>query len=146
MVRISRTTIIHATLMCTDTSDKSLWSMNMSHAINPEKNTPHISSGMSPEEVWKISKAYHRALQNAHTWGCPEYVLLPRLKDGNKLPKWMTRSRRDQYLGASPLNARTVVLVRNLKTGKIRPQFHLVFDDYFETVHTGEDQEPPVWS
>ena len=37
-------------------------------------------------------------------------------------------------------------LVRKLHTGNTIPNFNLVFDDYFETVHTGEDQEPPVWS
>ena len=66
--------------------------------------------------------------------------------DGNKFPKLMKRSRRTQYLVDSPLYANTVGLVSNLQTGNIIPQFHLVFDDYFETVHAGEGQEPPVWS
>ena len=84
-------------------------------------------------------------LRNVHTWGCPVYVLAPKLKDGQKIPKWEPRSRRGQYVGNSPLHASTVGLVRNLQTGTITPQFHLVFDDYFETVHSHEDQEPEVW-
>ena len=39
-----------------------------------------------------------------------------------------------------------MVLVRNLQSGKISHKVNLVFDDYFETVHAGEDQEPPCWS
>jgi hypothetical protein len=35
--------------------------------------------------------------------------------------------------------------VRNLQSGSITPQFHLVYDDYFETVHSREDQEPENW-
>ena len=42
--------------------------------------------------------------------------------------------------GSLPLHASTVGLVRNLQNGNINPQFHLVFDDYFETMHTIEDQ------
>jgi hypothetical protein len=67
------------------------------------------------------------------------------LKDGQKIPKWEPRSRRGQYVGNSLLNASTVGLVRNLQTGSITPQFHLVYDDYFETVHSREDQEPAGW-
>ena len=40
------------------------------------------------------------------------------------------------------MNARAVGLISNLQTGNIRPRFHLVFGEYFETVHVGEDQEP----
>jgi hypothetical protein len=39
-----------------------------------------------------------------------------------------------------------VGLIRNLQTGTITPQFHLVFDNYFETVHSGDDQEPERWN
>ena len=58
----------------------------------------------------------------------------------------MPRDRRAQYLGASLMNASAVGLISNLQTGNIRPRFHLVFGEYFETVHAIEDQEPPVWS
>jgi hypothetical protein len=47
-------------------------------------------------------------------------------------------------MGVSPLHASTVGLIRNLNTGTITPQFHTVFDDFFETVSA--DVEPPdVW-
>jgi hypothetical protein len=36
-------------------------------------------------------------------------------------------------------------LVCNLQTGSITPQFHLVFDDFFETVFSEGEQEPDVW-
>ena len=37
-------------------------------------------------------------------------------------------------------------LGRNLQTSNISHQSNFVFDDYFETVHAGEDQEPQFWS
>ena len=52
----------------------------------------------------------------------------------------MPRSSKAQYLGASRLHASTVGLVRNLQTGNVSPQFYFVIEEYFETVHAGEDQ------
>ena len=146
VVRIAKNMMIHAALRWPDASEKSLWPMDMAHTVHLHNHTPHFSSGIYPEEVWTRSKSYHSYLQNSHPWGCPEYVLTTRLQYGNKLPKWIPRSRRDQYLGASPLHSSTVVLVRKLHTGNTSPKFHLAFYEYFETVHAGEDQEPTVWS
>jgi hypothetical protein len=36
-------------------------------------------------------------------------------------------------------------MVRTLQTGSITPQYHLVFDDFFETVFSDGEQEPSVW-
>ena len=49
-------------------------------------------------------------------------------------------------MGASPIHAITLGLVRNVHTDNITPKFHLVFDKYFETIYIGEDKESPVWS
>ena len=43
------------------------------------------------------------------------------------------------------MHASTVGLVRNLQTGAITPQFHMVFDDFFETVHSDENEAPSEW-
>ena len=104
-----------------------------------------MSSGLCPLEIWTETKSSYSGLNHAHPWGCPAYVLDPRRQDGNKIPKWQPQSRQAQYLGASPLHASTVGLVRNLRTGNISPQFHVVYDDFFETVHSPEDDPPLVW-
>ena len=96
-------------------------------------------------EIFTGSKSDHSQLLNAHTWGCPVYVLDPRLKDGKKIPKWEQRSRQEQYMGASPLHASTVGLIRNLQTGSITPQFHAVYDNFFETVHSDGADPPDNW-
>ena len=41
--------------------------------------------------------------------------------------------------------ASTVGIVKNLMTGRQSPQFHLVFDDFFETVHSHSMTPPPLW-
>ena len=129
--------MIHSELSWPDSSEIILCPMDMAHSVHLHNHTPNISGGMSPEEVWKRSKSSKSALHNAYTWGFPAYVLWPILQDGNKLPKWITRSSRSQYFGLSPLYYITVGLVRKLQTGNISPQFHLVFDEYFDTVYSG---------
>ena len=47
-----------------------------------------------------------------------------------------------QFLGFSRQHSSTVALVHNLHTGYISPQYHVVFDDKFETVfHNGKSSE-----
>ena len=62
------------------------------------------------------------------------YVLDPKLQDGKKLPKWVPRARCGQFLGISPDHASSIGLIRNLTTGKISCQFHVVYDDWFSSV------------
>ena len=49
------------------------------------------------------------------------------------------------YLGQSPQHARSVALVLNIKTGLVFPQFHVAFDDMFETVGKGDDSYETGW-
>jgi hypothetical protein len=88
----------------------------------------------------------HHHLQNLHVFGCPVYVLDPTLQDAKKLPKWNRRSRRAVYLGYSSQHSNNVHLVLNLETGKISPQYHLVFDDTFSTVYSDGAFDADVWN
>jgi hypothetical protein len=48
-------------------------------------------------------------------------------------------------LGPSSSHARNINLVLNLHTGCVSPQFHCIFDDFFETVkHGGPDVSVPL--
>ena len=48
-------------------------------------------------------------------------------------------------MGLSALHASTVGIVRNLETGRLSPQFNVIYDDNFETVHTDIDSQPLLW-
>jgi len=56
------------------------------------------------------------------------------LQDGKKLPKWNRRSRAGQFLGFSKDRASTVALIRNVTTGYVSSQFHILFDEESNTV------------
>ena len=61
-------------------------------------------------------------------------------------PKWEPRSRIGVYLGHSPFHASSVALVWNSTTGRVSPQYHVVFDDDFSTVPYMEAGTlPPNW-
>ena len=79
------------------------------------------------------ARSDHQDILRAHVWGCPVFVLEPKLQNDQKLPKWNRRSRMGQFIGFSDEHSSLVANVRNLSTGHISPQYHLVFDDLFET-------------
>ena len=47
----------------------------------------------------------------------------------------------DQFLGFSGDNSSLVMNVRNLRTGYVSPQFHVVFDDLFHTNFSSGDND-----
>ena len=145
VVTKARTMMLHAALRWPNMTEKALWPLALSHAAYIYNRTPSQQTGVAPIKVWSRTKLDHHALRSLHPWGCPVYVLDPKLRDDGKLPKWEPRSRRGQYMGASPFHASTVGLVRNLQTGSITPQYHVVYDDFFETVHSGASEEPTEW-
>ena len=134
VVTKARTMLLHAMLRWPDQTENDLWPMAMQHAADLINIIPKMGDGLSPEEKFSRSLKQSSRLENLPVWGCPAYVLEPTLQDGKKLPKWQSRSRRGQFMGWSPLHASNVALVRNLDTGAISPQFHVVFDNWFETV------------
>jgi hypothetical protein len=90
--------------------------------------------GLSPNEVWSGKRCDHSELRRAHVFGCPVYVLDPKLADGNKIPKWDHRARMGMFLGFSHEHSSLVPLVLNLRTCHVSPQYHVIFDYTFKTV------------
>jgi hypothetical protein len=104
-------------------------------------------SGLSPEEIFTKQKARQDRLVDFHPFGCPVFVLDPKLQQGHKLPKWQPQARQAIYLGHSPRHAQTVPIVLNPRTGLCSPQYHVVFDDTFSTTTaTTTNKLPDNWA
>jgi hypothetical protein len=73
-------------------------------------------------------------LQRIRVWGSPVY-------DGIKIPKWEPRACQGQSMGFSLEHSSLVGLVCNLITEYISPQYHMVFDELFTTVHSAVQDE-----
>jgi len=84
--------LLHAVFHWPDQADLSLWPFAVEHAVYLWNNMPNIRSLMAPVELFSQTKFdNYEHLQRSHVWGCPVYVLDPKLQDGKKLPKWNPR-------------------------------------------------------
>ena len=143
---MARTFMVHSSLHWTDmgADDISLWPFAVKHAVWVYNRVPNRESGLTPLELITKQKADYRDILRSHVWGCPAYVLEPKLQNGQKLPKWNRRSRLGQFLGYSDEHSSLVANVRHLKTGYISPQYHVVFDDLFESVFSSGPNDAVV--
>ena len=112
------------------TDDLCLWPFAMKHAAWLLYNhVPCDDCGFTPIELLPKTKFDHKDLLCSHVWGCPMYVLDHTLQDGKKLPKWNRCARLGQFLGFSEAHSPLVVAnIRNLTTGFVSPQYHVVID------------------
>lgn len=67
-------------------------------------------------------------------FGCPVFALDARLQGQNSIPRWDMRARLGINLGKSPNHGRNVSLVLSTLSGCVLPQFHVIHDDFFETI------------
>jgi hypothetical protein len=110
------------------------WPQAIDYALWVFNRLPNLTNGLSPNELWSSCGAPNEEFHQSHVFGCPVYVLDATLQDGHKLPKWAPWAHLGVFLGFSTLHSSQVPLVMNVDTGKISPQFHVIFDDKFETV------------
>ena len=124
-----------------------LWPYAMRHTNDVANTTPRKKQELSPLELFSGVQIAPK-IRHFHASGCPTYMLDNALQSGQGAPKWKERARLGVYLGPSPNYARSVALVLNPRTGHVSPQFHINFDDFFETVQTKAtdlDAPKPAW-
>ena len=134
---MARAMLLHVRIHWPDEFDPALWPFAVDYAVWIYNNMPLADrANMSPNELFSKSKVGCSMLQRARVFGCPCYVLDSRLQDGRKIPKWKPRSRTGMFLGFSSKHSSLVGMILNIRTGYISPQFHVVYDEKFETVTT----------
>jgi hypothetical protein len=84
--------ILHASIHWKDRIDASLWTQVFTYDAHIYNNTP--KDGVCTEDMFTGSVVPHHRLMDLHVWGCPLYVLDPRIQQDKKLPRWEPRSRR----------------------------------------------------
>ncbi len=112
------------------------WPQAIDYAAWVFNRLPNMESGIAQNEIWSGVCSPSSELSCAHVFGCPVYVLDVSLQDGRKIPKWNPCARLSLFLGFSDLHSSLVPLVLNVATGHISPQFHVIFDNKFETVNS----------
>ncbi len=130
----ARANMLHAAFHWPSHANVKLWPQAIDYALWVFNRLPSMETGLTPNELWSQSRDTSHDLRRAHPFGCPVFVLDPTLQDGHKLPKWEPRARRGAFVGFSSRHSSLVPLVLNITTGKISPQYHVIFDDKFQTV------------
>jgi hypothetical protein len=138
----ARAMLLHAKSRWPSAVTTNLWPYAVRLANEVHNFSPSIKDGVSPIERFSQVQVAPR-VKHSHTFGCPVYVLDGKLQTGKSIPKWDDRSRIGLFLGWSPRHSRKVALVLNLSTGHVSPQFHVVFDDLFETLRPSAGNGPP---
>jgi len=121
---------------------ESYWPYAIQLAIAIHNNTSS-SSGLSPNKIFSGSK-HPCHLSDFYTFGCPIFILDPRLQQGQKIPKWQPLSRLGVYLSPSLSPASNIPLVLSTTTGLVSPQYHVVFDDTFSTISSHHTNKLPT--
>jgi hypothetical protein len=78
------TFLVHSSLHWKDmgADDISLWPFAVKHAVWLYDRVPNYESGLTPLELLTKQKADHRDILCSYVWGCPGYVLKPKLQNG----------------------------------------------------------------
>jgi len=139
---MSRAMLIHLSVHWPDEYHVDLWPFAMDYAVWLYNHTPQRDSGLAPMEIFCSIRLNCEYLRRAKVFGCPSYVLDPKLQDGNKIPKWNPRARIGQFLGFSKLHSSSVGLIRNLRTNHVSAQFHVIHDQTYSTVYGGLQARP----
>ena len=106
---------------------------------NPRDNHKRIPSQLFHQT------ATHRNIKHSIPFVCPFYILDDNMQQQRPTHKWKVRTRMGLYLGRSPIHARTISLVLNLTTGRVRPQFHCYHDKGFDSVKETQNKDDQLW-
>jgi len=140
----ARVMIIHEMNQWNDAAAPRLWPYAVRLANEIINMTHRSKDGKVPLSIFSNS-SQSPGLETLHPFGCPVYILENALQQGNKIVKWENRSRIRMYLGPSPRHARSVHLILSIKTGLVSPQFHVSFDDFFESTKWDEFMPRSEW-
>lgn len=91
---------------------------------------------------WQYSTA--SCFERHSCMGVPRLRSVSALQARQKLPRWQPRSRRGVFMGFSQLHSSENLLVLNLDTGSVTPQYHVVFHDQFSKT-PGQDADMPTF-
>jgi hypothetical protein len=144
----ARAMMLHFVMHWPQQAQLSLWPFAVSYAVWLWNNLPDTGTRISPIELFtSTTLPDYRHLQRARVFGCPVFVLDPKLQDTKKLPKWKQRAWKGIFLGFSTNHSSNVALVLNPESGNITPQYHVIFDEKFSSVTSTQasDLDDEIW-
>jgi hypothetical protein len=125
----------HAISRCDKTITDELWPFAIQHAATIYNTTKRRSRDyeLSPWEQFTGERS-KLDQTNMHPLFFPLYVLDRRMQEGTPPPKWTKRTTKKVYVGRLHHYSKSVPIVWDPKTKLVSPQFHVMFDENFDTV------------
>jgi hypothetical protein len=127
----------HSSLHWPEAFQIALWPFALDYACWLHNHTPDRDSGFAPIEIFASTSNAGDNLQRARVWGCPGYVLSPKLQDGKKIPKCAPRHAAVNF-SVSPTSIRPPPLGCEIW----RPTMSVPF---FMSVTTSSSPLPILW-
>ena len=140
----ARAMLLHANQRWPKTVDTTLWPFAMKMACDVFNSAPLMNNTeyKTPLQILSGSDVSINA-KHFNTFASPVYVLHKNLQEGKPHGKWKERARVGVYLGQSPHHNKNVALVLDRQSGYVSPQFHVRFDNQFDSVK--EDKHDSEW-
>jgi hypothetical protein len=138
----ARANMLHVATHWPQHANSKYWPQAVDYAAWVFNRLLNVEFGIALNEIWSGVRSPSSKLSRTHVFGCPVYVLNAFLQDGRKIPKWNPHARLGLFLGFSDLHSSLVLLVLNVVIGHISPQFHVIFDNKFETVNSLPIDQP----
>ena len=129
----ARNMIIHAMCRWPELVNQSLWPHAMFLATDIRNKNKLDKNCLSHiEKLSNTSQSFD--IRKNHVFGFPFHVIDSSLQNHQSIPRLDERMRVGACLGQSKQHALNVSLIINVHVGYVSPQFHIVFDENFETV------------
>ena len=88
----ARANMLHAAYHWHEYANIKLWPQAVDYAVWVFNRLPAITTGLSPNKLWSRTHCTNQDLRRACPFGCPVYILDPKLQGGGKIPIWDPRA------------------------------------------------------
>jgi hypothetical protein len=131
----ARSMLNHAISRWDKTITAERWPFEIQHAATMYNTTKWRSHDyvISPWEQFTGERS-KLDQTDMHPLLCPVYVIDQQMQEGTSPPKWTKRTTQKIYVGHLHRYSKSVPMVWDPKTKLVSPQFHVMFDDNFDTV------------
>jgi hypothetical protein len=131
----ARTMLNHAISRRDKTITAELWPFAIQHVATIYNTTKRQSRDYDIGPWEKFTDERSKLDQNdMHPLFCPVHVLDRRMQEGTSPPKWEKCTTKKVYVGHLHHYSKSVPMVWDPKTKLVSPQFHVLFDNNFDTV------------
>jgi hypothetical protein len=125
----------HAISKWDKTITAELWYFAIQHAATIYNTTKRRSRDYDINPWEQLTGERSKLDQNdMHPLFCPVYVIDRRMQEGTSPPKWTKHTMQKVFAGHLHRYSKSVSMVWYPETKLVSPQFHVMFDDNFDTV------------